>query len=200
MQIRKVFPTLVTPFLGEVFLSTWRELNAVKDRYVLDFIINESEGKLVDLDGLPYSLDLLVLEQLDFIQTCLKSKPVRDELQRASQGVGTGSPLEEMVLATLALSQVTSEDEGMWEVDLNVFLCEESAVSANYTPRTASGDLILVRYLQTITLRLYSTSLETWRVVPQRNRGLSMGPHRTNFQFWGEVGESTTPFVVPCTY
>lgn len=150
MQIRKVFGSLLAPFLGQVFAVTWQELNTVKDRYVRDFVINESEGKLVDLDSLPYSLDLLVLEQLDFIQTCLKNKPVRDELARASAGGGPGTPLDQMVHATVALSQVASEDEGMWEVDLNVFLCEETSISANYTPRSASGDLILVGLLLVI--------------------------------------------------
>jgi hypothetical protein len=143
MQIRKVFGSLLAPFLGQIFAVTWQELNTVKDRYVRDFVINETEGKLVDLDSLPYSLDLLVLEQLDFIQTCLKNKAVRDELARVSAGGGAGSPLVQMVNATVALSQVASEDEGMWEVDLNVFLCEETSISANYTPRSASGDLIL---------------------------------------------------------
>lgn len=147
MQIRKVFGSLLAPFLGQIFAATWQELDTVKDRYVRDFVINESEGKLVDLDGLPYSLDLLVLEQLDFIQTCLKNKSVRDELARASGAGGPGTPLDQMVHATVALSQVASEDEGMWEVDLNVFLCEETSISANYTPRSASGDLILVRLL-----------------------------------------------------
>lgn len=168
MQIRKVFGSLLAPFLGQIFAATWRELDTVKDRYVRDFVINESEGKLVDLDGLPYSLDLLVLEQLDFIQTCLKNKSVRDELARASSRGGPGTPLDQMVRATVALSQVASEDEGMWEVDLNVFLCEETSISANYTPRSASGDLILVRLLVQVP-EIGLISAETWRIVPTTN-------------------------------
>ncbi|PWW77744.1 ARM repeat-containing protein [Tuber magnatum] len=143
MQVRKVFPSLFTPYLREVFRVTWSGLNMVKDRYVRDFITKDSQGKLINSDGLPRTLDLLVLEQLDFIQTCLKSKPLRDELLQASRGAGVDAPLTQMVVATVALGQVAKEDEGLWEVDLNIFLCEESAISANYTPRTASGDLIL---------------------------------------------------------
>ncbi|KAL7271073.1 hypothetical protein RUND412_006190 [Rhizina undulata] len=143
MQVRQNFTALFTQFIGQLFGATWRELNTVKDRYITDFISNESEGRLVDLDSLPYSLDLFVLEQLDFIQSCLKNKTVRDELERSSLGGAPGSPLDQMVFASIALSQVAVEDEGMWEIDLNVFLCEETSISANYTPRTASGDLIL---------------------------------------------------------
>lgn len=186
MQIRKVFGSLLAPFLGQIFGATWQELDTVKDRYVRDFVINESEGKLVDLDGLPYSLDLLVLEQLDFIQTCLKNKSVRDELARASGGGGPGTPLDQMVHATVALSQVASEDEGMWEVDLNVFLCEETSISANYTPRSASGDLILVRLLVHIVPGAGLISIETWRIVPTTDRSLVMGIYTTNLQVWRE--------------
>lgn len=140
----------------------------IQDRYVRDFITKDSQGKLINSDGLPRTLDLLVLEQLDFIQTCLKSKPLRDELLQASRGAGVDAPLTQMVVATTALGQVAKEDEGLWEVDLNIFLCEESAISANYTPRTASGDLILVRILYKLYIYLL-TLAETWRMVPDRD-------------------------------
>jgi hypothetical protein len=40
-------------------------------------------------------------------------------------------------------SQITCEEEGLWEIDVNLFLSEETSVTANYTPRTCSGDLVI---------------------------------------------------------
>lgn len=118
-------------------------MNFVKDMYVQEFVKDEAEGRLVDVDALPYSLDLYVLEQLDFIQSCLGNKTVRDQISQAGFAEGGASPFSQMVYTTIALSQIAGEDKTMWEIDLNVFLSEETAISANYTPRTASGDLIL---------------------------------------------------------
>jgi len=118
-------------------------MNRVKDMYVEEFVQDEAEGRLVDIDGLPYSLDLYCLEQLDFIQSCLGNRTVKDHIEHAGFGIGGSSPFSQMVFTAIALSQITGEDKTMWEIDLNVFLSEETAISANYTPRTASGDLTL---------------------------------------------------------
>lgn len=143
MQIRMHFSSLFSQRIETLFGATWVDLNRVKDRYVNEFVLNEVEGRLVDIDMLPYSLDLYVLEQLDFIQSSLANKTVREHIARAGFGKGNSSPFSQMVYTTIALSQIAGEDQCMWETDLNVFLSEETAISANYTPRTASGDLIL---------------------------------------------------------
>jgi hypothetical protein len=99
-------------------------MNFTKDQYVQEFVKEEAEGRLVDGDGLPYSLDLLVLEQLDFVQSCLKNKSVRDHLEQAGFAGGNASPFSQMLFATIALAQIAAEDRSMWEIDLNVFLSE----------------------------------------------------------------------------
>lgn len=114
-----------------------------KDMYVEEFVQKGAEGRLVDVDSLPYSLDLYVLEQLDFIQSCLGNSTVKDHIGQAGFGLAGSSPFSQMVFTAIALSQIAGEDKTMWEIDLNVFLSEETSISANYTPRTASGDLIL---------------------------------------------------------
>ncbi|RJE16478.1 Importin beta-5 subunit, partial [Aspergillus sclerotialis] len=40
-------------------------------------------------------------------------------------------------------AQITTEEEGLWDIDVNLFLSEETSVTANYTPRTCSGDLVV---------------------------------------------------------
>ncbi|KAI5813349.1 armadillo-type protein [Pyronema omphalodes] len=143
MQIRQHFPKLFEQHIEKMFGATWTDMTRSKDLYVDEFVHDAAEGRLVDLDSLPYSLDLYVLEQLDFVQSCLGHRIVKENIERAGFAPGGASPFSQMVYTTIALSQIAGEDSTMWEIDLNVFLSEETAISANYTPRTASGDLIM---------------------------------------------------------
>jgi hypothetical protein len=43
----------------------------------------------------------------------------------------------------VSYSQITQEEEGLWDIDVSLYLAEETSVSSNYTPRTACGDLII---------------------------------------------------------
>ena len=45
------------------------------------YMDNDEQGQLKDADGLPYTLDFLVLEELDFLQSCLRAPLVRKELE-----------------------------------------------------------------------------------------------------------------------
>jgi hypothetical protein len=143
MQVKLHFHPLFNLHVENLFGATWAAMNNVKDRYVEEFIRNEAEGRLVDIDMLPYSLDLYVLELLDFVQYCLSNKTVKEHIEHAGFSLGNTSPFSQMVFTTISLGQIPKEDRSMWDIDLNVFLSEETAISANYTPRTASGDLIL---------------------------------------------------------
>ena len=125
-----------------MFNAAWNEIRLIKDRYVFDFIMGEAESRLVDVDGLPYSLDLLIVEEVDFIQACLRSKTVKEEFSKALNS--SSEALNELVQVCICLAQITVEDETMWELDVNIYLGEEASTSANYTPRTASGDLVMV--------------------------------------------------------
>lgn len=111
------------------------------------FIDDGRQGRLEDVDGLPYSLDFLVLEELDLLQTLLKAPPVKAELQLQLQNAGDGASssgwLPEIMKLASSYAQITTEEEGLWEVDVNLFLSEETSLTANYTPRTCSGDLVI---------------------------------------------------------
>jgi hypothetical protein len=108
------------------------------------YIQEERQSRLEDADGLPYTLDFLVLEELDFMQACLRAPPVRAQLEQelATQTPETSWVTEVMKLA-VAYAQITTEEEGLWDIDVNIFLSEETSVTANYTPRTACGDLVI---------------------------------------------------------
>lgn len=147
MKIRMVFPGLMTPQSPVYFSTIWTELSNIQPTYHGFYIEEERQGRLEDVDGLPYTLDFLVLEELDLIQTLLKAPPVKAELQQqlqnAGQAAATSSWLPEILKLAGSYAQITSEEEGLWDIDVNLFLSEETSVTANYTPRTCSGDLVI---------------------------------------------------------
>ena len=150
MKIRGVFPTLLSPQSPTLFTATWQELSALQAPYQTMYINDERQGRLEDADGLPYTLDFLVLEELDFMQSCLRAPPVRKELegqlqhaQADSKGLQVDTWVTEVMKLAVAYAQITTEEEGLWDIDVNIFLSEETSVTANYTPRTACGDLVI---------------------------------------------------------
>lgn len=143
MQVRIGLSSIFALHVERFFAAAYTDLNSVKDRYIQEFVVEEAEGRLVDGDNLPYSLDLYLLELIDFVDSCLKSQTIRNQLEQAGFGGGNSSPFSQMIFTAITLSQLASEDRSMWEIDLNVYLSEETQISANYTPRTAAGDLII---------------------------------------------------------
>ncbi len=108
------------------------------------YIQEERQSRLEDADGLPYTLDFLVLEELDFMQACLRAPPVRAQLEQELQNQPPESSwVTQVMKLAVAYAQITTEEEGLWDIDVNIFLSEETSVTANYTPRTACGDLVI---------------------------------------------------------
>lgn len=174
MKIRMVFPGLLVSQSPAYFSTIWAELSNNQVVYHEFYINDERQGRLVDVDDLPYSLDLLVLEELDFIQSLLKAPPVKAELQQQLQNTGAAAGwLPEMLKLASSYAQITCEEEGLWDIDVNLFLSEETSVTANYTPRTCSGDLVikLGDWLQDVTTQgllafanvVFSDISSTWK-------------------------------------
>ncbi|GAQ06196.1 hypothetical protein ALT_3517 [Aspergillus lentulus] len=177
MKIRMVFPGLMTAQSPVYFSTVWTELSNIQSAYHEFYIHDERQGRLEDVDGLPYTLDFLVLEELDLIQALLKAPPVKAELQQqlqnAGQAAATASWLPEILKLASSYAQITTEEEGLWDIDVNLFLSEETSVTANYTPRTCSGDLVikLGEWLKVTTVEgllaymnnLFADSTSTWK-------------------------------------
>jgi len=165
---------MLSPQSPALFAATWSELSSLQVAYHQMYIEEERQSRLEDADGLPYTLDFLVLEELDFMQACLRAPPVRTELQQQLQNAqGTeGTWVTEVMKLAVAYAQITTEEEGLWDIDVNIFLSEETSVTANYTPRTACGDLVIklgewlnqntIDGLLSYTRTLYSTT-ESWK-------------------------------------
>lgn len=144
MRVRSVFPSALAPQTPALFTAVWQELNNLKHSYHDSFILHDRQGRLEDADGLPFTLDFLVLEELDFMQACLRAPPVRNELaqQLQSQTMPNTWVTEVMQLA-VSYAHITAEEESFWDIDVNIFLSEESSVTANYTPRMSCADLVI---------------------------------------------------------
>lgn len=174
MRIRSVLPSSLSPQSPALFSAIWDELTFLQGPYHHMFIEDQQQSRLEDADGLPYTLDFLVLEELDFMQACLRAPPVRKELEQQLNGKNAGDVtwVTEVMKLSVAYAQITTEEEGLWNIDVNIFLSEETSVTANYTPRTACGDLVikLAEWIPQLTMdgllayaaTLYSTN-QTWK-------------------------------------
>ncbi|TVY58687.1 Importin subunit beta-5 [Lachnellula suecica] len=176
LKIRSVFPQLLLPQSPTLFSATWEELSLLKDAYREMYIDNDEQGRLEDADGLPYTLDFLVLEEMDFLQTCLRAPPVQKELETAIQqhaGVSSTPWVMDVMKLAVGYAQIPKEDEDLWDIDVNLFLAEETSVTANYTARTACGDLLIklgewlhqgaLEGLLAYTQQLFASEEATWR-------------------------------------
>lgn len=109
---------------------------------------DNQQGRLEDADRLPYTLDFLVIEELDYLQTLFGSVTVKRELdaqlapEKSVNGVSEGTWVGQVMAILVGYSQITQEDEGLWDFDVNVFLSEETSETANYSPRNACTGLV----------------------------------------------------------
>lgn len=138
----------------ELFGTIWESLQAHVGPYLALYVADNRQGRLEDADRLPYTLDFLVIEELDYIQTLMGSITVKRELEaqiapeKLSNGTFNETWIAQIMTILVGFSQITQEDEGLWDFDVNVFLSEETSETANYSPRNACSYLVqkLCRY------------------------------------------------------
>lgn len=129
-----------------------------------------------DSDRLPYTLDFLVIEELDYIQTLLSTAPVRREMEAqvapdgVSNGAHTGTWITQVMTILVGYAQITQEEEGLWEFDVNVFLSEETSETANYSPRSACSNFVtklcrwpVIDYLLTYARSIFGDAASRYR-------------------------------------
>lgn len=146
VKVKKVYTPSLTPHVFELFQIIWDDLSRSSSAYTQLFVDRDGEGKLVDADGLSYTLDALVIEAVDFLSSMLKAKAVRTELNKQTHQAGTeqhAAPwLQELLRLMTIYAQIPREEEEMWQIDANIYLSETTSQTANYTPRTACAELV----------------------------------------------------------
>lgn len=146
IKIKSVFPALLLPESPTFFQITWEELSRLQPTYQELYVDSDSQGRLEDIDGLPYTLDFLALEELDFLNQLMRAPPVQKVLQAqldAHASVHETPWVVDLMKLMVSYSQITQEEEGLWDIDVSLYLAEETSVSSNYTARTACGDLLI---------------------------------------------------------
>ncbi|KAI4172089.1 MAG: hypothetical protein LQ343_003836 [Gyalolechia ehrenbergii] len=147
-KIHRLFPHLLSQHTLALFSTVWESLQTHVGPYVSLYVTDNRQGRLEDADRLPYTLDFLIIEELDYIQTLLGSVTVKRELdaqlapEKLSDGALQETWLGQIMAILVGYSQITQEDEGLWNFDVNVFLSEETSETANYSPRNACTCLV----------------------------------------------------------
>ncbi|KAL8738370.1 MAG: hypothetical protein Q9181_000841 [Wetmoreana brouardii] len=147
-KIHQTFPHLLNQHILTLFSTVWESLQAHVGPYVTLYVSDNQQGRLEDADRLPYTLDFLVIEELDYIQTLVGSVTVKRELdaqlapEKLPNGALEGTWITQIMSILVGYSQITQEDEGLWNFDVNVFLSEETSETANYSPRNACTYLV----------------------------------------------------------
>ncbi|OAA57071.1 importin beta-5 [Niveomyces insectorum RCEF 264] len=147
LKIKTVFSSLLLPQSPAFFEETWRDLSLLQAAYAQLYVHQDSQSRLEDADGLPYTLDFLVLEELDFLNQCIRAPPVQKELGgqlEANAAAAHETPwMVELMTLLVGYARITREEEDLWDIDVSLYLAEETSVTANYTARTACGDLLI---------------------------------------------------------
>lgn len=143
-----MFPQLLSPRTLELFSAIWESLQAHLSPYLTMYTGDQQrQSRLDDADRLPYTLDYLVIEEIDYMQTLLNTSTIKQELdvQLAPENIANGTSnntwIQQIIATAVGYSQILTEDEELWEVDVNVFLSEETSETANYSARNACAGL-----------------------------------------------------------
>ncbi|KAH7134349.1 armadillo-type protein [Dactylonectria macrodidyma] len=176
LRIRRVFPNLLLPQSTTFFSAVWEELTLMQGPHEELYINNDAQGRLEDSDSLPYTLDFLILEELDFLNQCFRAPPVQAELDGQLNAHASAQDVPwmiEIMKMLVAYSRVTREEEDLWDIDCSLYLAEETSVTANYTARTAAGDLLIkmgewfdqktIDGLFAFTKTLFTGDVVSWR-------------------------------------
>ncbi|RCI15809.1 hypothetical protein L249_2880 [Ophiocordyceps polyrhachis-furcata BCC 54312] len=146
IRLRRGFAGLLSPHSTTLFSAVWDELSNMQEPHNQLYIHANAQGRLEDSDNLPYTLDFLVLEEIDFLNQCFRAPRVKAELDSQLQAHASAQDVPWMAQIMTMLvnyAQVTREEEELWDIDCSLYLAEETSVTANYTQRTAAGDLLI---------------------------------------------------------
>jgi len=144
-----MFPHLLTPRTLDLFTSIWEALQAHVGPYQQMYTGDEQrQCRMEDADRLPYTLDFLVIEELDYMNTLLNTSTIKRELdaQLQPEGESTGAHgtlwITQIAALAMGFSYILTEDAELWEVDVNIYLSEETSETANYSVRNACAALV----------------------------------------------------------
>ncbi|OAQ90061.1 importin beta-5 subunit [Purpureocillium lilacinum] len=146
IRLRRGFGNLLLPHSTTLFATVWDELTNLQGPYEQLYVNGICQRRLESADNLYYSLDVLVLEELDLLNQCFRAPGVKAELDaqlHAHAEVRDVQWVGQIMAMLVSYSRIIQEDEQLWDIDCSLYLTEESAITADYTPRTSASDLII---------------------------------------------------------
>ena len=167
-KIHTIFPQLLSAHTLDLFSTLWQSLQSHLGPYHALYVNENRQSRMEDADRLPYTLDFLVIEELDYIQTLLSTGPVRREMETQVSPDGMlngaqndGTWITQVMAILVGYAQITQEEQGLWDFDVNVFLSEETSETANYSPRNACSNFVtkLCRWPVADHLLIYSRNV-----------------------------------------
>lgn len=139
-----MFPHLLTAHTLDLFTLTWESMQAHVEPYHQLYTGDEDrQSRMEDADRLPYTLDFLIIEELDYLHTLLNTSAIKRELDAQLQPEDTSNGphdrtwITQLLALAVGYSHILTEDAEIWELDVNVFLSEETSETANYSARHA---------------------------------------------------------------
>jgi importin-9 len=160
-KLRRVYASGIAASVLPLFQVIWQDLERISAEYNQLFIDGDEESKLADEnDQLPYSLDAVVIEELDMLQVVLKAPTVKAELtqqlqQHANVENGHGW-VQQLLDLLIRYARAGNEEQAMWDADADLYLTDINSISLNYTPRVACAEVVA----QTLLPWLKQTMLE----------------------------------------
>lgn len=88
------------------------------------------------------------MEELDYTQTLLNNSTIKREMDgqlaaaNGADGAQSASWLPQILNLIVGYAYITAEDANMWEFDVNTFLAEEAAETAQYSARNACAGVV----------------------------------------------------------
>ena len=139
-----MFPHLLTARTLDLFTAVWESLQAHVGPYQHLYTGDEErQSRMEDADRLPYTLDFLIIEELDYLHTLLNTSAIKREFDAqlqagdAPNGTQVTTWITQLLALAVGYSHILAEDAEIWELDVNVFLSEETSETANYSARHA---------------------------------------------------------------
>ena len=145
-KIQSIFPDLVAA--DEFFNVVWDSIQAHGPPYYASYVDGGRQGGLINVYQLQYTLDLLVIEEIDYLESLLGAPKVKSKLDamlttdQSSEGNSINQWLSTVLRTLVIFSSITKEAEEMWSFDFNVFLSEETYAEANNSLRSVCAGFI----------------------------------------------------------
>ena len=161
LDFKTAFKTLAAGIFEVIFKGLQDHAEPYRVLYIeTDKRLSKS---LDDLD-LPYTFDLLVLEEIEFLSDLLRSSELKRQLSETV--FANPTYVSQMMSLLVTYVSVAAEEEGMWDMDINIFLQgETSVISSSYITRDAIATKLATAYVEDQSKEIMSGAVQVMHAI-----------------------------------